>query len=76
MTAGVQGVITTFVTTINGTTATYHFFELDAQALQNDWLEKRERRREWVDYADAIQRLQWKPELVQALMLSSLAPRR
>ncbi|KAL5525628.1 hypothetical protein ACEPAG_6964 [Sanghuangporus baumii] len=74
--AGVHGTITKFVTTINGVTATYHFYELDAVSLENDWLERRERRREWVDYAEAIRRLQWKPELAQALMLSSVAPRR
>ncbi|OCB89923.1 Zinc/iron permease [Sanghuangporus baumii] len=73
---GVHGTITKFVTTIHGVTATYHFYELDAVSLENDWLERRERRREWVDYAEAIRRLQWKPELAQALMLSSVAPRR
>ena len=74
--AGVHGTITRYVTTINGKTATYHFYELDAQTLDSDWLESRERRREWVDYAEAIRRLQWKPELAQGLSLSSLAPRR
>lgn len=71
-----HGTITKFVTTIQGAAATYHFYELDAISLESDWLERRERRREWVDYTEAIKRLQWKPELVQALMLSSLAPRR
>ena len=74
--AGVHGTITRYVTTINCKTATYHFYELDAQTLDSDWLESRERRREWVDYAEAIRRLQWKPELAQGLSLSSLAPRR
>lgn len=74
--AGVQGVVTKYLTTINGKTATYHFYELDAQSLAQDWLEKHQRRREWVDYADAVNRLAWKPELAQALMLSSLAPKR
>ena len=76
ITAGVTGTITRFVTTITGVTAIYHFYELDATALAADWLERRERRREWVDYAEAIRRLQWKPELAQGLALSSLAPRR
>ncbi|KAH8118210.1 NUDIX hydrolase domain-like protein [Phellopilus nigrolimitatus] len=61
--AGVHGTITKYVTTINGATAT-------------EWLERGERRREWVDFAEAVRRLQWKPELSQGLMLSSLAPRR
>lgn len=75
-TAGVHGTITRYVTTINGKTATYHFYELDTHSLDADWLEGRERRREWVDYAEAIRRLQWKPELAQGLSLSTLAPRR
>lgn len=75
-TAGVHGTITRYVTTINGKTATYHFYELDTHSLDADWLEGRERRREWVDYAEAIHRLQWKPELAQGLSLSTLAPRR
>ncbi|EJD06954.1 uncharacterized protein FOMMEDRAFT_77016 [Fomitiporia mediterranea MF3/22] len=74
--AGVHGTISKFVTTIHGATATYHFYELDAVSLETNWLEQGQRRREWVDYAEAIRRLQWKPELVQALMLSSLAPPR
>ncbi|TDL25661.1 hypothetical protein BD410DRAFT_603456 [Rickenella mellea] len=74
--AGVLGTITRFVTTIQGRTATYHFYELDCTALADRWLEQSQRRREWVDYAEAIRRLQWKPELAQGLMLSSLAPRR
>ena len=76
--AGVHGPITRFVTTIQSSTATatYHFFELDAQSLETNWLEKDERRREWVDFAEAVRRLAWKPELAQGLMLSSLAPKR
>lgn len=75
-TAGVHGTITKYVTTIQGKTAIYHFYELDATSLENDWLERHERRREWIDYAEAVKRLQWKPELAQGLMLSSLAPSR
>ncbi|CAG7855114.1 SubName: Full=Uncharacterized protein {ECO:0000313/EMBL:CCA68870.1} [Serendipita indica DSM 11827] len=74
--AGVRGPITCFVTTIKGVTATYHVYELDVTALESTWLEQSERAREWVDYAEAVRRLAWKPELVQALTLSSLAPRR
>lgn len=70
-----QGIVTRFVTTVNGTSATIHFYELDAQSLDDNWLEQHQRRREWVDFAEASKRLQWKPELVQGLMLSSLAPR-
>ena len=72
--AGVRGTITRFVTTIQGTTAVYHFYELDVADLDQDWLESKERRREWVDYPEAIRRLQWKAELAQGLSLSSLAP--
>lgn len=74
--AGVRGPITCFVTTIKGATATYHVYELDVTFLENTWLEKDERSREWVDYAEALRRLAWKPELAQALSMSSLAPRR
>ncbi|THG93254.1 hypothetical protein EW145_g8420 [Phellinidium pouzarii] len=74
--SGVHGTITKYVTTIPSATATYHFYELDMSSLENDWLERSERRREWVDFAEAVRRVQWKPELAQALMLSTLAPRR
>ncbi|KAJ7077105.1 hypothetical protein B0H15DRAFT_955222 [Mycena belliarum] len=55
---------------------TYHFYELDVVGLDQDWLESGERRREWVDYAEAVRRLDWKAELAQGLRLSSLAPAR
>ena len=71
-----SGTITRYVTTVTGKAAIYHFYELDAAALAADWLERKERRREWVDYAEAMRRLQWKPELMQGLALSSIAPRR
>lgn len=74
--AGVRGSITRFVTTIPTASSTYHFYELDVAALDQDWLESGERRREWVDYAEAVRRVSWKTELAQGLMLSSLAPRR
>lgn len=74
--AGVRGTITRFVTTILSPSATYHFYELDVATLDQDWLESNERRREWVDFAEAIRRVAWKKELAQGLMLSSLAPRR
>lgn len=51
---------------------TYHFFELDVITLEQDWLERAERQREWVDYAEAIRRLQWKRELAQGLESSTL----
>lgn len=73
--AGVRGVITRYVTTIPTAGATYHCYELDVASLDAEWLEGKERRREWCDYATAIARLMWKPELAQALSLSSLAPR-
>jgi diphosphoinositol-polyphosphate diphosphatase len=74
--AGVRGTITRFVTTVPAAASTYHFFELDVASLDSEWLESKERRREWVDFAEAMQRISWKPELVQGLAMSSLAPRR
>jgi len=74
--AGVKGLVTCFVTTIEATTAIYHVYELDVTSLEETWLESNERVREWVDYAKAIRRLQWKPELVQALSMCSVAPQR
>lgn len=74
--AGVRGNITRFVTTIPSASSTYHFYELDVADLDPDWLESKERRREWVDYAEAVRRMSWKSELVQALSLSSIAPKR
>ncbi|CUA68563.1 hypothetical protein RSOLAG22IIIB_03602 [Rhizoctonia solani] len=72
--AGVQGKITRTVTSIPGPTANYHFFELDVVALADRWDEASERRREWVDFSEALRRVTWKPELAEALMLCSLAP--
>lgn len=74
--AGVRGTITRFVTTISTAAANYHVYELDVSALEETWLEAGERRREWVAWAEAVRRVQWKPELAQALMGASIAPRR
>ncbi|KAI0045857.1 hypothetical protein FA95DRAFT_1494971 [Auriscalpium vulgare] len=74
--AGVRGTITRYVTTIYSASTTYHFYELDVSSLDAEWLEGHERRREWVDFAEAVTRMSWKPELAQGLLLSSLAPRR
>jgi diphosphoinositol-polyphosphate diphosphatase len=71
----VRGTITRFVTTIAAPASTYHFYELAVSSLDADWLESKERRREWVDYPEAMRRLAWKAELAQGLGLSSLAPR-
>ena len=71
-----HGKISRYVTTTSTRTATYHFYELDVTGLDADWLESGERRREWVDYAEASSRLQWKPELQQGLGLSSVALKR
>jgi len=73
--AGVRGKITRFVTTINSASSTYHFYELEVHALDSEWLECKERQREWVDYGEALRRISWKKELAQGLMLSSMAPR-
>jgi len=64
------------VTTIPSPSATYHFYELDVAGLDQDWLEREERRREWVDYSEAVRRLEWKTELAQGLRSSSLATAR
>ncbi|KAF9493132.1 hypothetical protein BDN71DRAFT_1148169 [Pleurotus eryngii] len=74
--AGVRGQITRFVKTTYSPSATYHFYELDVSGLDSDWPEAKERRREWVDYAEAIKRLEWKQELSEGLKMSTLAPRR
>jgi len=74
--AGVRGKITRYVTTIESPSTTYHFYELDVSKLDEDWLERGQRTREWVDYAEAVNRVAWKAELAQGLMLSSLAPPR
>ncbi|PFH48750.1 hypothetical protein AMATHDRAFT_149184 [Amanita thiersii Skay4041] len=74
--AGVRGTITRFVITIPTPAVIYHFYELDVAGLDPEWLEGRERRREWVDYAEAVRRLEWKTELAQGLKLSTLAPAR
>ncbi|KAH9856566.1 NUDIX hydrolase domain-like protein [Lenzites betulinus] len=74
--AGVHGKITRFVTTIPSASSTYHFYELDVADLDHEWLESKERRREWVDYAEAIKRLSWKAELAEGLSKSTLGPNR
>ncbi|KAJ6520932.1 NUDIX hydrolase domain-like protein [Mycena vulgaris] len=74
--AGVRGTITRYVTTIQTPSTIYHFYELDVVGLDQDWLESNERRREWVDYAEAVRRLEWKTELAQGIRLSSLASSR
>ena len=74
-TAGVRGKITRFVTTIHSASSTYHFYELEVNTLESEWLECKERERKWVDYKEALERISWKKELAQGLMLSSMAPR-
>jgi diphosphoinositol-polyphosphate diphosphatase len=73
---GIQGIITKYVTTVNTPTATIHFYEMDVTKLDDKWPESKERLREWVDYTEACRRLTWKPELLQGLMLCSLASKR
>ncbi|KAG8953068.1 hypothetical protein FRC04_003015 [Tulasnella sp. 424] len=73
--AGVRGVITRFVVTIPTQSCIYHFFEMEVTQLEDEWLERKERTRAWVDFPEAIQRLSWKPELVQGMMLSTFARR-
>jgi len=74
--AGVRGKITRFVTTISSASSTYHFYELEVHSLDPEWLECRERKRELVNYEEALRRISWKKELAQGLMLSSMAPPR
>jgi len=74
--AGVRGTITRFVTTIPSAASTYHFYELEVTKIDTEWLECNQRQREWVDYGEALRRISWKKELVQGLMLSSMAPAR
>ncbi|PPQ67631.1 hypothetical protein CVT24_002852 [Panaeolus cyanescens] len=73
--AGVRGKITRFVTTIPTPSSTYHFYEMDVSGLEANWLEEGERRREWVDFAEAVRRLAWKKELAEGLSRCSLAGR-
>jgi len=72
--AGVRGTISRFVVTIPMPNTIYHVFEMEVTVVEDDWLERHERTREWVDYIEAIRRLTWKPELAQGLMMSTLAP--
>ncbi|KAJ7227336.1 NUDIX hydrolase domain-like protein [Mycena pura] len=74
--AGARGTITRFVTTQQSPSTIYHFYELDVVELDQDWLEDAERRREWVDYAEAVRRLEWKAELANGIRMCSLAPAR
>nr|GAT48736.1 Zinc/iron permease [Mycena chlorophos] len=74
--AGVRGTISRYVTTQQTPSTIYHFYELDVASLEQDWLESNERRREWVDYAEAVRRLEWKVELANGLRLCTLAPSR
>jgi len=72
----VHGAITRFVVTIPSDATIFHVFELDVSHVDDQWLEAHERTREWVDLAEAYSRVQWKPELGQALRQCSLAPKR
>jgi len=74
--AGVRGDISRFVTTKSTPKTIYHIFELEVTELEDDWLERNERTREWMDYAEAVRRLAWKPELMEGLRMSTLAPNR
>ena len=74
--AGVRGRITRYLISIPTAAVIYHFFELDVDRQEADWPERLQRMREWVDYGEAILRVQWKEELAYALRLSSVAPRR
>ncbi|KAG9039368.1 hypothetical protein FRB95_010656 [Tulasnella sp. JGI-2019a] len=74
--AGVRGTISRFVVTIPLPNTIYHVYEMEVTTVEDDWLERKERTREWMDFSEAARRLAWKPELLQGLMLSTLAPKR
>ncbi len=52
--------------------ASYHFFEATVTEERAMWPEKHKRTRQWYSYAQAVQLLQTRPELLDALRRSSL----
>jgi len=58
--------------TKNAPKASYHFFEATVTEEKNDWPEKHKRSRQWYSYAQAIQLLSTRAELLEALKRSSL----
>lgn len=57
--------------TKNAPKASYHFFEAKVTEERADWPEKHKRNRQWFTYAQAVQLLHTRPELLEALRRSS-----
>lgn len=53
--------------------ASYQFFEVIVAEEKADWPEKAKRSRQWFGYADAYALLTQRPELLEALVKSSIA---
>jgi len=62
----------TSAVTKNAPKASYHFFEASVTEEKNDWPEKSKRGRQWYTHAQALQLLNGRPELLEALKRSSL----
>ena len=52
--------------------AEYHFFEATVDRLADDWPEKHKRARQWFTFRQAAEKLASRPELLQALMKSTI----
>ncbi|KAH0829482.1 hypothetical protein AYO21_07616 [Fonsecaea monophora] len=52
--------------------ASYHFFEAVVTEEKDNWPEKNKRSRQWYAYAQAVQLLNSRPELLEALRRSSV----
>lgn len=52
--------------------ASYHFFEVIVDSVEDQWPEMHKRKRQWVTYAQAATALASRPELLEALNRSSL----
>jgi len=62
----------TSAVTKNAPKASYHFFEATVTEEKTDWPEKAKRSRQWYSNSQAIQLLNGRPELLEALKRSSL----
>ncbi|ERF75728.1 hypothetical protein EPUS_01558 [Endocarpon pusillum Z07020] len=58
--------------TQNAPKASYQFFECIVQEEKPEWPEMGKRKRQWVSYAEAVKALDPRPELLEALKLSSI----
>ncbi|EXJ82633.1 hypothetical protein A1O3_06446 [Capronia epimyces CBS 606.96] len=62
----------TTAVTKNAPKASYQFFEATVTEERADWPEKHKRTRQWYAYAQAVQLLHSRPELLEALRRSSV----